>query len=112
MLLTQSGGSGKPRIPASPVIRCSPVIPTWIGSAGTRSSWLSWRRCRDNPTCCGTHSSPARSDVQQKLNPLLVVAAVSSAALAAFHLAVTAIGAPAYRYFGAGEEMARRAEQG
>jgi len=50
--------------------------------------------------------------VQQKLNPLLVVAAVSSAALAALHLAVIAIGAPAYRYFGAGEEMARRAEQG
>jgi hypothetical protein len=35
-----------------------------------------------------------------------------SASLAALHVAIIAAGGPAYRYFGAGEGMARLAEQG
>jgi len=35
-----------------------------------------------------------------------------SAALALFHVVVVFFGAPAYRYFGAGEEIARQAEAG
>jgi len=42
----------------------------------------------------------------------LTVAAALSFAIAAFHLVIMRVGAPAYRYFGAGEEMARRAESG
>jgi hypothetical protein len=34
------------------------------------------------------------------------------AALAVLHVVIIFLGAPAYRYFGAGEELARRAEQG
>jgi len=44
--------------------------------------------------------------------PLLLAAAVASFALAVFHVVVTFVGAPAYRYFGAGEQMAREAELG
>jgi hypothetical protein len=35
-----------------------------------------------------------------------------SCAIALLHIVIIAIGAPAYRYFGAGERMARQAEQG
>lgn len=40
------------------------------------------------------------------------VAGLASAALVVLHVACILIGAPAYRYFGAGEEIARLAEQG
>jgi hypothetical protein len=43
---------------------------------------------------------------------LFVLAAVLSAAVAALHIAIIFAGAPGYRYFGAGEEMARQAESG
>jgi hypothetical protein len=43
---------------------------------------------------------------------LLKLAGVSSACVAALHLLVIFVGGPAYRYFGAGEQMARMAEQG
>ena len=35
-----------------------------------------------------------------------------SAAVAALHVVIVFLGAPAYRYFGAGEDMARQAEAG
>lgn len=47
-----------------------------------------------------------------RLNFALVVAAASSAAIAVLHLAIIVVGAPAYRYFGAGEVLAKRAEEG
>lgn len=43
---------------------------------------------------------------------MLKFAGLLSAAIAALHLAIIALGGPAYRYFGAGEELARLAEQG
>jgi hypothetical protein len=43
---------------------------------------------------------------------LLKLAGLSSACVAVFHLVVVFVGAPAYRYFGAGERMAQLAEQG
>jgi hypothetical protein len=42
----------------------------------------------------------------------LKLAGVSSAGVALLHLVIPAVGAPAYRYFGAGERMARMAERG
>lgn len=45
-------------------------------------------------------------------NPWLVAGGVLSAAAALLHLAVIAGGPDWYRFFGAGEEMARMAEQG
>ena len=45
-------------------------------------------------------------------NPWLVIAGLLSAAAALLHLAVIAGGPDWYRFFGAGEEMARMAEQG
>jgi hypothetical protein len=45
-------------------------------------------------------------------NPWLVLGGVLSAAAALLHLAVIAGGPDWYRFFGAGEEMARMAEQG
>ena len=42
----------------------------------------------------------------------LELAGVSSAAVAVLHLAIVFVGGPAYRYFGAGERMARMAERG
>lgn len=46
------------------------------------------------------------------MNILLVVGAALSAVAAVLHLCVIAGGAPWYRFFGAGEEMARAAEAG
>lgn len=43
---------------------------------------------------------------------LLCVAALLSFLVAVLHVGIIAAGAPAYRYFGAGESMARLAEQG
>ena len=43
---------------------------------------------------------------------LLKLAGVSSACVAALHVLIIFVGAAAYRYFGAGEPMARLAEQG
>ena len=43
---------------------------------------------------------------------LLKVAGISSGCVAALHVLIILRGAPAYRYFGAGEQMARLAEQG
>lgn len=43
---------------------------------------------------------------------LLALAGTGSALVAALHAVIIAIGAPAYRYFGAGEEMARADELG
>jgi hypothetical protein len=45
-------------------------------------------------------------------NPILIVAGVLSAAASLLHLAVIAGGPSWYRFFGAGEGMARMAEQG
>lgn len=42
----------------------------------------------------------------------LALAGFSSACVALLHLVIIFVGAPAYRYFGAGEEMARLSEQG
>jgi hypothetical protein len=42
----------------------------------------------------------------------LIVAGASSAAIAVLHLAIVFVGAPGYRYFGAGEAMARQAAAG
>ena len=42
----------------------------------------------------------------------LKLAGASSAVVAALHLLIVVAGGPAYRYFGAGERMARLAEQG
>lgn len=42
----------------------------------------------------------------------LLSAGLLSAAIAVLHVIIIFVGAPAYRYFGAGEEMARRAEAG
>ena len=42
----------------------------------------------------------------------LEVAGVLSAGVALLHMLIIAVGGPAYRYFGAGERMARMAEQG
>ena len=43
---------------------------------------------------------------------LLLSAGLADAAIAFFHLGVIAVGAPAYRYFGAGEGLVRKAEEG
>jgi hypothetical protein len=43
---------------------------------------------------------------------LLTLAGTGSALVAALHAVIIALGAPAYRYFGAGEEMATQAERG
>lgn len=43
---------------------------------------------------------------------LFIAAGALSAAVAALHLAIIIVGAPGYRYFGAGERMASMAEQG
>ena len=43
---------------------------------------------------------------------LLKIGGASSAFIAALHLAIIFVGAPAYRYFGAGEQMARLDETG
>lgn len=43
---------------------------------------------------------------------LLVVAGGGSLMVALLHVVIVFLGAPAYRYFGAGEEMARAAEAG
>lgn len=43
---------------------------------------------------------------------ILAVAGWSSVAIAALHVVIVFLGAPAYRYFGAGEDMARQAEAG
>ena len=45
-------------------------------------------------------------------NPFLIVGGVLSAAASLLHLAVIAGGPSWYRFFGAGEELARMAEQG
>ena len=42
----------------------------------------------------------------------LVLAGALSALVAVLHMLIAFLGAPAYRYFGAGERMARLAEQG
>ncbi len=42
----------------------------------------------------------------------LEIAGLSSAFIALLHVVIIFLGAPAYRYFGAGEEMAHLAEQG
>lgn len=44
--------------------------------------------------------------------PYLIAAGAASAAIGVLHLVVIAIGGPAYRYFGAGERLAQRAEAG
>jgi hypothetical protein len=44
--------------------------------------------------------------------PYLIAAGAASAASGVLHLVCIAIGGPAYRYFGAGETFARRAEAG
>lgn len=43
---------------------------------------------------------------------LLLSAGLADAGIALFHLGVIVVGPPAYRYFGAGEAMVRKAEQG
>ena len=43
---------------------------------------------------------------------ILAAAGWLSAAVAALHVVIVFLGAPAYRYFGAGEDMARQAEAG
>ena len=43
---------------------------------------------------------------------ILILAGWLSAAVAALHVVIVFLGAPAYRYFGAGEDMARQAEAG
>jgi hypothetical protein len=43
---------------------------------------------------------------------VLTLAGWLSAAVAALHIVIIFFGAPAYRYFGAGEDMARQAEAG
>lgn len=43
---------------------------------------------------------------------ILALAGWLSAAVAALHVVIVFFGAPAYRYFGAGEDMARQAEAG
>ena len=43
---------------------------------------------------------------------ILLLAGWLSVAIAALHIVIPFLGAPAFRYFGAGEEMARQAEAG
>jgi hypothetical protein len=43
---------------------------------------------------------------------ILMLAGWLSAAVATLHVVIVFLGAPAYRYFGAGEDMARQAEAG
>jgi hypothetical protein len=53
--------------------------------------------------------------VRQNINGgqfLLILGGAISAGIALLHLVVIFVGAPAYRYFGAGEEMAAMDEQG
>lgn len=47
-----------------------------------------------------------------KQERVLAVAGWLSAAVAALHVVIVFLGPPAYRYFGAGEDMARQAEAG
>jgi hypothetical protein len=49
---------------------------------------------------------------QPTVRAFLVAAGLLSAGVAALHLAIILIGGPAFRYFGAGERMARLAERG
>src|SRR5262245_49896623 len=44
--------------------------------------------------------------------PLLLFGGLASIAIAALHVVIVFIGPPAYRYFGAGEALARQAELG
>jgi hypothetical protein len=53
-----------------------------------------------------------REPVNPGANPYLLAGALLSATAAALHLAVIVFGAPWYRFFGAGEQMARLAEAG
>ena len=46
------------------------------------------------------------------MNTLLLMGAVGSFVVSVLHLWIAWKGAPAYRYFGAGEEMAKAAERG
>lgn len=50
--------------------------------------------------------------ITTSVNRALVVAATLSALAAALHVAIIVKGAPWYRFFGAGEDMARAAEMG
>jgi len=54
----------------------------------------------------------ARGRSAPQRSALLCVAALLSFLVAALHVGIIAAGASAYRYFGAGESMARLAEQG
>jgi putative oxidoreductase len=45
-------------------------------------------------------------------NQLLKLGSIFSLAIALLHLVIIFVGAPAYRYFGAGEAMARKADSG
>ncbi|MES1244243.1 MAG: hypothetical protein ABUT39_21740 [Acidobacteriota bacterium] len=47
-----------------------------------------------------------------KAKDILIIAGCLSATIAILHVIVIFVGAPAYRYFGAGEDMARQAEAG
>ena len=47
-----------------------------------------------------------------KGKPWLLAAGIGSLSVAVLHVVIIFIGAEAYRYFGAGEEMATGAEQG
>lgn len=51
-------------------------------------------------------------DMEDPLNPMLVLAAGLSAVAALLHLMIILGGAPWYRFFGAGERLARAAEAG
>lgn len=51
-------------------------------------------------------------DVTAHANPFLVAGALCSALAAALHVGCIVFGAPWYRFFGAGERMARMAEAG
>ena len=53
-----------------------------------------------------------REYLAPRREPLLLAAGALSALVAALHVAIIFAGAPAYRYFGAGERMARLAERG
>jgi hypothetical protein len=51
-------------------------------------------------------------DVSRQANQFLIVSGILNASAAILHLACIYYGAPWYRFFGAGEEMAVLAEQG
>ena len=48
----------------------------------------------------------------QTARTLLLIGGVASSAIAMLHVVIVFVGAPGYRYFGAGEDMARAAEAG